>query len=571
MEQQFDAIVVGSGVSGGWSAKELCEAGLKVLLLERGRDVQHQGPEYKDFQAPWEIENRSLMPEGFDENGKYKFYAQVGYAYKTENEQWFVDENEHPYSYPEGQPFMWIRGYHLGGRSITWARQSYRWSPMDFEANAKDGHGIPWPIGYDDIAPWYDHVEEFAGISGSMEEIPALPNSRFLKPWDMNVAEQYVADKVNTAFDDRRIIIGRCAHLTEAKEQHLELGRGPCQARNYCRRGCSFGAYFTSLAATLPAAERTGNLTKVTDAIVSKLIQDPATGKVSHVEVVDRLTKETRRYSGKVVFLNASTIGTNQILLNSRSDANPGGLGNSSGMLGKYIMDHFGSARASGTLPGFLDKYEFGRRPNGIYVPNFRHEQKGDVDFVRGFGYQGGASRTEAGHTGNRAGIGANAKSKVGEFGPWRFNIGMFGELLPYEDNTVTLLDNKVDQWGIPIVHIDATARENERKMIKQAEKDAVEMLEAAGLENIRSDSTPEDEYIQLGDRIHEMGGACMGADPRKSVTNKWNQLHDAPNVFITDGAAMPSCATQNPSLTYMAFSARAANHAVELLKEGQL
>lgn len=570
-DTQFDAIVVGSGVSGGWAAKELTEKGLKVLLLERGRNVTFPDEEFTDFQAPWDLETRGLVNENFDEQGRYKMLSRVRYVYHPESMHFFEDEKEYPYSYPEDRPFMWIRSYNLGGRSLTWSRQTYRWGPEDFKANAKDGHGIKWPIGYEDIAKWYDYVEDFAGISGALDGLESIPDGKFLKPWEFSSAEAFVAHNINAAFDDRHMVMGRCAHLTETKEHHSALGRGQCQARNYCQRGCSFGAHFSSLYATLPAARNTGNLTEVTDAIVAGIETDPETGKATHVRVIDRLTKEERRYAGKIIFLNASTIGSLHIMLNSASEKHPEGLGNSSGNLGNYIMDHFGKAGANGEVPGFLDRYEYGRRPNGIYVPSFRHDKTDDVDFYRGYGYQGRGARRTNGHSGNRPGIGAAAKALAEEWGPWRMSLGFFGEMLPYVDNTARLHPTKTDNWGIPQIHLDCHIRENERKMLRQGEKDAVELLEAGGCTDIRSSRTADDEPHYFGEKIHEMGGACMGDDPGEAVTNKWCQVHDAPNVFVTDGACMSSCATQNPSLTYMAMTARAANHAVELLREGIL
>lgn len=567
----FDAIVVGSGMSGGWAAKELCEKGLKTLVLERGRHLDQPDEEYTDMEAPWELANRGMVPEIYDEQGRYRMLKKKGLGYEGESIQFFVDEKDHPYSYPEDRPFMWTRGYQLGGRSLTWGRQSYRWGPKDFEANAKDGHGIDWPIRYDDLAKWYDYVEEFAGISGAKDGLEDLPDGKFLKPWEMSCAEEVVAAKINAAFTDRRMIMGRCANLTEPQPHHLALGRGQCQARSYCSRGCSFGAYFSSLSATLPAARNTGNLTEITDAVVSEVLFDPKTGRASGVRVVDYNTLEERTYSARLIFLNAGSLASVQIMLNSHSYAAPRGIANSSGMLGKYIMDHYGKSNASGEVPGLGDRYAFGRRPSGIYVPNFRHERTDDVDFYRGYGYQGSGNRQQAGHTGNKPGIGATAKQHVGKWQPWRISIAMFGELLPYQDNAATLHSTRKDRWGMPLLHIDCTVRENERKMMVQAERDARALLEAGGCVNIKSSRAGDDEHIILGARTHEMGGACMGKDPRSSVLNNWNQAHDVPNLFVTDGAAMASCGTANPSLTYMAMTARAAAHAVELLKDDRI
>lgn len=573
MADEFDVIVVGSGITGGWAAKEFTEKGFKTLVLERGRNIEHQGEEYTDMMTPWEKYNRNLMSEALVEEDSYNDLRNVGYRYRTDMAQFFVDDKEYPYSYPEGKPFAWIRGYQLGGRSITWGRQSYRWGPKDFQANAKDGHGIPWPIGYDDIAPWYDYVEAFAGISGNKDGLDdVLPDSDFLKPWEMSCAEQFVSDNLKKNRPDRPYIIGRCANLSEPRDVQLELGRGPCQARNQCAQGCSFGAYFCSLSATLPAARKTGNLTIVTDAIVASVDHDDETGKASGVTIVDHNTKEKRQYKARVVFLCASALGSVQIMLNSKSKTHPNGIGNSSGMLGHYVMDHFGGAGASGTVPGFDDRYSYGRRPTGAYVPNFRQDKTDDVDFVRGYGYQGGArDRPRVRPNAKKAGIGAAAKDAVGKPLPWRINMGMFAEMLPYYDNTATLHPTKTDKWGIPLLHIDVEAKENERKMLKQGAKDAEEMLIAGGCIDVKSKYTPDDQPIEVGMKIHEMGGACMGDDPEGSVLNKWAQSHDVPNLFVTDGACMSSCATQNPSLTYMAMTARSANHAAELMKAGKL
>ncbi|MGJ8561361.1 MAG: GMC oxidoreductase [Litorimonas sp.] len=572
MTEQYDVIVVGSGITGGWAAKEFCEKGFKTLVLERGRHLDHPDPEYTDMTLPWELYNRGKMSEMNDVEKRYRDSKRVNFTYNTGVSQFFVDEKEHPYSTNKDHPSTWIRGYQLGGKSITWARQAYRWGPKDFEANKKDGNGIAWPIGYDDLAPWYDYVEAFAGISGNKDGLDVLPDGNFLKPWEMSCAEEFVAENVKKNRPDRPLIMGRCANLSEARQVHQDLGRGACQARNQCMQGCSFGANFCSLSSTLPAARRTGNLAIQTDAIVSTVEHDPVSGKAIGVTVIDAKTKAQKTYSARVIFLCASTFGSLQILLNSKSERFPTGLGNSSNMLGHYIIDHFVGAGARGTVPGFEDRYSFGRRPTGIYVPNFRHDKSDDVDFVRGYGYQGsGKSRPRKSHTGRSAGIGAKFKADVGTPMPWRIGLGMAGEMLPYYDNTVTLHKTKIDKWGIPLVHIDASARENEYKMFAQAAIDAEEILIAGGCINVVKRLPNPNKVISIGSFIHEMGGAGMGADPKGSVLNKWAQSHDVPNLFVTDGACMSSCATQNPSLTYMAITARSANHAAELMSEGIL
>lgn len=490
----------------------------------------------------------------------------------TDSIHFFADEKEYPYSYPEDRPFMWTRGYHLGGRSLTWARVSLRWGPKDFQANAKDGYGVEWPIGYEDLAPWYDYVEKFAGIAGNKDGLADLPDGEFQKPWKKSCAEDFISTNLKNNLDNRQMIIARSANITESTPAQAELGRGPCQARSYCARGCTFGAYFSALSATLPAARNTGNLTIVTDSIVSAINYDETSGKASGVSVIDAKTKEKRSYKARIVFLCASTLGSVQILLNSANSKFTNGLGNSSNTLGRYLMDHYTGVTGGGTVPGFEDRYAFGRRPTGTYIPNYRHEKVGDVDFTRGFAFQGGGSqRTNTGTTAKRAGIGATVKSQARQLGPWRFFTAMFGEMLPYPNNVATLHTSRKDKWGIPLLHIDAQIRENERKMIVQAAKDLNEILVAGGVENIRISETPADKHIMVGGRTHEMGGAGMSNDPSKAMLNKWAQSHDVPNLFVTDGAAMNSCATQNPSLTYMAMTARSANYAADLLRSGKL
>lgn len=568
----FDAIVVGSGITGGWVAKELCERGLKVLVVERGRHLDHPSEEYTDGQAPWELEYRGLVPDYLAENDRYEMFRRKRHIYRNEHRQFFVDDAEYPYSYPKDRPFMWTRGYQLGGRSITWARQCYRWSQQDFDANRKDGHGVPWPIGYDDLTQWYDRVEGFAGVSGNSDGLESLPDGNFLKPWSMSCAEEFVATNLRKTRPDRPMIIGRCANLTEPTEAAAALGRGICQARARCSSGCAYGAYFSSLSATLPAARNTGNLSVETDQIVQSLVYDEASGKVTGVRTIGAKDKKEQAFTGKMVFLNAGSLNSVHILLNSRSEQHPNGLANSSDKLGRYIMDHFGGAGASGDVPGFNDRYAFGRRPVGIYVPNYRHEQKEDADFLRGFGFQGSAQHRKSDRPRDTAkGIG-DALWQPGGKGPsWRMTIFMYGEMLPYADNRATLHPSKRDQFGIPLLHIDCEGRVNEKKMRVQGAKDAVDILIAGGCVNIREIAPDPDTFIMLGERTHEMGGACMGEDPKASVVNGWCQSHDIPNLFISDGAAMSSCGTQNPSLTYMALSARAAHHAADLLQEGAI
>lgn len=571
MTEKYDVIVVGSGITGGWAAKEFSEKGFKTLVIERGRNVEHRGAEYTDMQSPWEIKNRDKLPESFGEEGRYAKTRHKGYL-RQGTHQFFTDDKEQPYSYPEDKPFMWVRSNQLGGRSITWGRQVLRWGPKDFEANAKDGHGVPWPIGYDDLAPWYDHVERFIGVSANKDGLDVLPDGVFQKPWEMSCAEKFVSDNMKKYYTDRHLIIGRAANITEPTAEQSALGRGQCQARSHCKRGCAFGGYFSSLSATLPAAKRTGNLTVVTDAIVTNVDYDESTGKAAGVSIIDANTKEKRAYKARVVFLCASTLASVQILLNSKSKTFPNGIANSSGAVGHYIMDHFTGVTATGTVPGFDDRHSAGRRPIATYIPNYRHEQKDGVDFVRGYGYQATASsRRNTGTSAKRAGIGAVDKDASKQPAHWRFLALMYGEMLPHWDNKATLHPTKTDQWGIPQLHVDAELKENERKMIKQATTDVEEILTVGGCIDIKVNKTPDDKHIPIGDRIHEMGGACMGDDPKQSVLNKWAQSHDVENLFITDGACMSSCATQNPSLTYMAITARSANYAAKLMQQGQL
>lgn len=569
MKQKFDVIVVGSGITGGWAAKEFCEKGFNTLVIERGRHVDHQGKEYKDMQAPWQIENRNLVPQVFDEQGRYNTVNDKGY-FKSATKQFFADDKEHPYSYPDEKPVRWVRSYQLGGRSVTWGRQVLRWGPKDFEANAKDGNGVPWPISYDDLAPWYDYVERFIGVSANKDGLDVLPDGIFQKPWEMSCAEKVIAKNIEKHYSDRRLVIGRAANLTEPTEEQMALGRGPCQARSYCKRGCTFGAYFSSLSATLPAAKRTGNLTVVTDAIVESVEYDEQRQRASGVNIIDANTNEKRQYQARTVFLCASAFASVHILLNSKSKSFPNGLANSSGTLGHYIMDHFTGVVANAEVPGFEDNFAYGRRPIATYIPNYRHEKLDDADFIRGYGFQATAQhRRNTGTTAKKAGIGAEVKEASMQPAPWRFLAIMFGEMLPYFSNKVSLDNKKKDKWGIPLLHIDATIQKNERNMIKRASQDIVEMLEVGGCRDIKVNEVPENEHIMIGDRIHEMGGACMGDDPGISVLNKWAQSHDIPNLFITDGACMSSCATQNPSLTYMAITARAADYAAKLMEKG--
>jgi choline dehydrogenase-like flavoprotein len=562
----FDAIVIGSGISGGWAAKELCERGLRTLLIERGRHVTHKA-DYQDFSAPWEVSNRGQVPE--DEVRRDYAIQSTSYAFNSATRQWWVKDSEHPYLTPEGREFHWMRGYHLGGRSLTWARQTYRLGDIDFNANRKDGHGVDWPIRYSDLSPWYDHVESFAGISGNSEGLEQLPDGRFLKPMELNCAELDFKRKVESRHPSRRITIGRCAHLTEPTAEHIALGRGPCQLRSVCERGCGYGGYFSTLSATLPAAEHTGNLTLVTDAIVEKLDYDHAKRRISGVRVVDANTKERRSYQARVVFLCASTIPTAQILLHSKSEFFPNGLANRSDQVGRNLMDHVHGIGAIGTLPGFLDRYYYGRRPTGIYIPRYANvTEDGRGEYTRGWAFQGKGERPSWDRALDSPGVGAEMKAQLRDPGPWQLVLFGFAEMLPRPDNRVTLHASRTDSSGLPLVHIDCTYGENDLKLAAQADRDASAMLVAAGCSNVRK------LFPQVkppGACVHEMGTARMGHDPATSVLNGHNQAHDIPNLFITDGSCMTSSSCVNPSLTYMALSARAAHYAADRLATGEL
>jgi choline dehydrogenase-like flavoprotein len=482
------------------------------------------------------------------------------------NKHFFVKDSKHPYETSDDSSFLWIRGYQLGGRSITWGRQCYRWSDLDFTANKREGIAVDWPIRYDDIAPWYDYVEDYVGLTGQEEGLPHLPDGNFLPPMEMNVAEKDVKAGIESAYDDRMMTIGRVAVLTQAHK-----GRSACHYCGPCQRGCSAGAYFSSLSSTLPAARATGNLTIECDSIVHSVTYDPETGRASGVRVIDRRTSETREVDARLVFLCASTLGSTQILLNSTSSRFPNGLANSSGALGKYLMDHPYQAGANGTVPGHEDRYTFGSRPNGIYIPRFRNlgeTPDADVDFLRGYGCQGSASREGWGRGIGEAGFGAGLKHRLREPGRWRMWVGGWGEMLPRKDNTVELDPEKTDAWGIPQLRINCTFGDNEETMRQDMATQLAEMLEAAGCTDVEPYLSDE---AAPGLCIHEMGTARMGRDPDTSVLNRWNQAHDVPNLFVTDGACMTSSACQNPSITYMALTARAVDHAVQEMKRGTL
>ena len=556
--EAYDAIVVGSGISGGWAAKELTEKGLRVLLLERGPNVEH----IKDYKSatlpPWEVPHRGRRTQ--DLLDKHPT-LQRDYVLNELNLDWWAHESDSPYV--EEKPFNWFRGYQVGGRSLLWGRQSYRWSEMDFEANAKDGIAVDWPIRYKDIAPWYSYVEKFIGVSGSKEGLDVLPDGEFQPPMPMNCVEEAGTAKIKDHYKGARTwIIGRPANITQPLP-----GRPGCQYRNKCSLGCPFGGYFSTQASTLPAAMATGKLTLRPWSIVRKLVYDKDSQKATGVEVVDGQTNETIEFSAKIIFLCASTIASTAILMRSATDIWPGGLGSSSGELGHNIMDHHFRLGASGTYEGFDDKYYFGKRPTGLYIPRFRNVNGDKRDYIRGFGYQGGASRSGWSRDVAELGLGGPMKEALTEPGPWSMGITAFGEILPYHDNLIKLSDTVKDKWGMEALVMSAEIKENEQKMRVDMMSDAAEMLEVAGFKNVK----PFDNGYTFGNGIHEMGTARMGRDPKTSVLNGNNQVWDAKNVFVTDGACMTSAAAQNPSLTYMALTARAAAFAVEELKKQNL
>jgi len=554
-DNEYDAIVVGSGISGGWAAKELTEKGLTVLLLERGRNIEHVKDYVNATKPPWEFPHRGSKTQQMIKN-----YPVLNrdYPLNETNLDFWTNEQESPFT--EIHRFDWFRGYHVGGRSLMWGRQSYRWSDFDYEANAKEGIGVDWPVRYQDIAPWYDHVEKFAGVSGSLEGLPQLPDGKFMPAMAMNIVEKDLSARLKDHYKNtRHMIIGRTANITEPLP-----GRTNCQYRDKCWLGCPFGAYFSTQSSTLPAAMATGKLTLRPWSIVTQVLYDKDKKRAIGVEILDAETNKTYQYKSKIVFLNASTINSAWLLMNSATDVWPDGLGSSSGELGHNLMDHHLDVGAYGRVEGYEDKYIYGRRANGIYVPRFRNLFGDKRDYLRGFGYQGGAGRDGWDREIAELSIGAELRSALSEPGGWTMGVGGFGETLPNHDNKVTLDKTRKDKWGLNIPAIDAVLRDNEYKMRKDMQADAIEMMTAVGLKDVGGfDNNPI-----LGRGIHEMGTCRMGKNPKTSVLNKWNQVWDAPNVFVTDGSFMTSSNCVNPSLSYMAFSARAANHAVEELKK---
>ena len=556
-ENTYDAIVIGSGISGGWAAKELCEKGLKTLVLERGRMVEH----IKDYPTatthPWEFKHRGTIPQKIREENPVVSRC---YAFNEGTEHFFVKDTEHPYE--QKKPFDWIRGYQVGGKSLLWARWTQRWSNMDFEANIKDGIGVDWPIRYSDIAPWYSYVEKFAGISGNKDGLAVIPDGEFLPPMEMNCLEKHVQESLKKHYDDRHLVISRTANLTTSLN-----GRGPCQYRSLCSRGCPFGGYFSSNSSTLPAAEKTGNMTIRPFSVAQSIMYDKDTGKATGVRVIDSNTKETRDYYAKIVFVNGSTLNSTLLLMNSKSERFPNGMGNDSGELGHNLMDHNYNCKVEGEYEGFEDSYYSGRRPTGTYLARFRNVgNHQSSEFKRGYAYACGASRGASSEISKTA-IGQTLKEDMTQLGPWKFGFSGMGECLPYHENHISLSTDKVDDWGMPLLEIDAEYKQNERNMTKDMVQTAMEMLDSMNFKNIRD----KKEFRNFGLNIHEMGTARMGRDSKTSVLNGNNQVWGAENVFVTDGSCMTSSACQNPSLTYMALTARAADFAVNELKKMNL
>jgi choline dehydrogenase-like flavoprotein len=558
----YDAIVIGSGMTGGWAAKEFCEKGLKTLVIERGRNIEH----LKDYPTAtkdiWEFPHRNQLPFKIKEENPV---VSKCYAFREDTLQFFVKDKEHPYV--QEKPFDWIRAYQVGGKSLLWGRGTQRYSKFDFEGPARDGFGIDWPIRYEDLAPWYSHVEKFIGVCGNKDGLETLPDGEFLPPWELNFVEKSIQSRIMSSYKDRYMINARCAHLTEPKEIHLQQGRGKCMARNLCQRGCPFGGYFSAVSSTLPWAAKTGNLTMRPDSVVHSIIYDSKKGKATGVRVIDAHTKEVTDYFAKVIFLNAAALNSNLILLNSTSDRFPEGLGNDNGLLGKYIVFQNYRGSLSSDIDGFKDKYYSGRRPASTLIPNFRNVYKQETDFLRGYMSFLSARRESWGHDVEGDQVGENYKNNISEPGDWKVGMTISGEVIPKETNHVRLDKGKKDEWGMPLLTVSVDYDDNDEKLLKDFFEQGAQMLEKAGCKNIKT----RDSKQAPGLDIHEMGGVRMGKDPKTSSLNKWNQVHSCQNVFVTDGSCMTSSGTSSPSLTFMAFTARAANHAIEELKKGNL
>lgn len=557
----YDAIVIGSGISGGWAAKELCEKGLKTLVLERGRNITHIKDYPTAMMPPWAFKHRGRMDNSFlKENPLISKAA----GYGEDNAHFFVKDKDHPYI--QEKPFDWIRGYQVGGKSLTWGRACQRWSKYEFINPQRFGYGMAWPIGYDDVAPWYSHVETFIGVCGNKDGIEAMPDGEFLPPFEMNCVQEQISKKINTAYKDRHLVHARWAHLTEPKQVHLDQGRVKCQARNLCMRGCPFGGYFSSVSSTLPWAERTGHLTIRPFSVVHSVLYDEGQGKASGVRVIDANTHEVTEYRARIIFVNASALNSNLILLNSVSRRFPNGLGNDSGLLGKYVAFQNYRASVDAEMEGFLDRYYYGRNPTELILANYRNLHRQETDYFGGFTTFLGAYR-ERGPSGDGTGIGADFKQSMSEPGAWKVYAYMQGETVPREENHVRLSPDQKDQWGIPLLITSVAYTDNEDRMIRDFLQETRKMLEQAGCTNVQTHENKQAPGLD----IHEMGGCRMGSDPRFSLLNEWNQLHHCKNVFVTDGACMTSTGNQSPSILYMALTARAANHAVAEMKRGNL
>lgn len=552
-KNSFDVIVVGSGISGGWAAKELCEKGLKVLLIERGKPIEH--PQYPTAnKAPWEFQHRNNLSLADKKDHQVQSRH---FSYREDNKHFYINDTQNPYE--EINRFDWVRGDILGGRSLLWGRACYRWSDHEFESNLRDGHGVDWPIRYKDLAPWYAYVERFVGVSGNRDGIASLPDGEFLPPFEMNCVEQDLKAKIEAKYATRKLIIGRTANLTQPIHN-----RTNCQARNLCHRGCPFGAYFSTNAATLPAAIATGNLTVRTQALVTQVIYDEQKGKASGVEIIDTETHKTEQFFARVIFLNASTVATAAILLRSTSNRFPNGLGNGSDQVGRNLMDHHKGISIAADVEGFEDRYYYGRRPNLLYIPRFKNILEPENKFLRGYHFNASAHR---GTGGSAEQIGAAFKDALTEPGQWKIRLIAYGECLPYADNRITLNKSKTDPWGLPMISIDCTFRENEKAMHADMRATGVDMLTSLGYKNVKDSSA----ISAPGNANHEMGTARMGKDPKTSVLNAFNQMHEVPNVFVTDGSAMASSSCLNPSITYMALTARACDYAVKEMARGEI
>jgi len=559
----FDAIVIGSGISGGWAAKELCEQGLKTLVLERGREVKHIEDYPTSMKNTWELPHRGKLTLA---SATANPIISEAWHYAEETAHFFVKDADHPYV--QKKPFSWIRGYQVGGKSLTWGRACQRWSENEFRAPAKYGYGIDWPIGYSDIAPWYSHVEKFAGICGNRDGVQSMPDGEFLKPFELNAVELYMQETLRKHYPDRHMVQGRWAHLSEPEEIHLQQGRGKCQCRNLCTRGCPYGGYFSSNASTIPWANKTGNLTLRPFSVVHSILYDEKLGKAIGVKVIDTNTKEEIIFKARIIFVNASAINTNLILLNSKSNRFPNGLGNDNGLLGKYMCFQNYRAASYGKIDGFENKYVNGRNPTGPIIPNFRNFNKRDSNFMGGYTSFAGAHRNQVSEVPeSESQLGIDFKHKLSEAGDWVVYMYMQGETIPKITNQLALSKNKIDQWGIPQIEIDISYDDNDERMVKDFQKESEEMLKKIGCRDI----VTIDNKQSPGLDIHEMGGVRMGKDSETSLLNANNQMHLCKNVFVTDGACMTSTGNQSPSVFYMAITARAATHAVNLFKKGEL